>query len=271
MNAVIPPETDAKLDEAWRPVLDGTSPVLRRFYHIFRHIPAAPRCKFCAAPFAGPGAVLMRTIGRDRWHKNPNFCRFCFGNLEARHGGAEIELSLLFADVRGSTGLAEKMSPREFKRLMDDFYRAASELLIDRDAIVDKFVGDEVVALFIPALARREHARRAIESAVELVRRMGEHSPPIPVGAGVHTGTAFVGSVGDGPRTDFTALGDAVNVTARLASAAAGGEVLVTAPAAVSGGLDTAGSERRQLELRGRSEPVDVVVLGGLPAAGSLR
>ncbi len=257
------PYGDETIDEAWRPVLDGTAPVLRRFYRIFRHIPAAPRCKFCAAPFGGVGAPLMRAIGRDRWHKNPKFCRFCFGNLEARHGGAEIELSLLFADVRGSTSLAEKMRPTEFKRLMDDFYRTASALLIDRDAIVDKFVGDEVMAIFIPALAQQHHARRAIDSASELVRKMRGRHPPVPVGAGVHTGTAFVGSVGDGPRTDFTALGDAVNVAARLASSAAAGEVLITTAAAAAGGLDTDRAERRHLALRGRSEPVEVLVLRG--------
>jgi adenylate cyclase len=82
----------------------------------------------------------------------------------------------------------------------------------------------------------------------------------VPVGVGVHTGVAFVGSVGDKGVSDFTALGDAVNTAARLASAANDGEVLVTSTAANAGGI-AGTSERRRLELRGRTEPVDVVVL----------
>ena len=83
----------------------------------------------------------------------------------------------------------------------------------------------------------------------------------ISIGIGVNTGVAFVGSVGQGPDTELTAMGDAVNVTARLASAAGHGEVLVTLDAAQAGGLALAGLEQRQLELKGKSVRTSVVVL----------
>jgi adenylate cyclase len=117
------------------------------------------------------------------------------------------------------------------------------------------------------------HATRAIEAARRLLAETGHGTasgPWAPIGVGVHTGLAFVGSVGEGGVTDFTALGDSVNTAARLASAAAAGEVLVSRAAALAAGLPDEGFEQRHLELRGRAEPVDVVVLGasGVRSAG---
>jgi adenylate cyclase len=175
-------------------------------------------------------------------------------------GGAEVECSLLFADVRGSTTMAEGMRAGEFKRLMSRFFVAATDVLVTHDAIVDKYVGDEVIGIFVPGLAGPDHARQAIDAGRELLRVAGEKLD-LPIGAGVHTGVAYVGTVGDGPMVDFTAMGDAVNVTARLASAALPHELLVSASAASAAGLESTGLEHRSLELKGKAEPVDVVVL----------
>jgi adenylate cyclase len=218
----------------------------------------------CAAPFAGPGSVVMRMMGRARWAKNPKYCAGCFGMLRANHGGAEVECSLLFADVRGSTTLAEHMSPREFTRLMGRFYDTSSEVLINHDAFVDKFVGDEIIGIFVPAMAGASHANRAIEAAQVLLTRTGHadgNGPWVPVGVGVNTGNAYVGSIGQGSDTELTAMGDVVNTTARLSSVAAAGEVLVTVSAAASAGLALEGLERRSLSLKGKAEATDVVVL----------
>jgi adenylate cyclase len=228
----------------------------------FRMLPSSPRCKMCAAPFAGPSAPFMRMIDRGRWDKNPSICGLCFKQLQRARGGAEIELSLLFADVRGSTGLAERMGPGAFQNLLSRFYREATRSLVARDGIIDKFVGDEVVALFLPVLAGHDHAAHAIDAARDLLLATGhgsDRTPWIPVGAGVHTGLAYVGVVGD-TVTDFTALGDSVNVTARLASAAGPGEILVSSTSATAAGLDDR-LELRNLTLRGRTEPLDVRVL----------
>ena len=145
---------------------------------------------------------------------------------------------------------------------LDRFYHQATDVLLAREAVIDKFVGDEVVALFIPALAGADHARHAVEAARDLLRVTGHHDaggPWLPLGVGVHSGTAYVGVVGDAV-TDFTALGDTVNVTARLASVAAAGEILVSAETARRAELDDT-SETRTLDLRGRSQSLDVRVL----------
>jgi adenylate cyclase len=243
-------------------MLEGTTGDFGSGRNILRHIPSSPRCKLCAAPFTGPGAPVMRMLDRGPWDKNPSICGFCFKQLERGHGGAEIDLSLLFADIRGSTGLAESMGAAAFHRLMGRFYQEMTRVLVAHDAVVDKFVGDEVVALFIPALTGPGHAARAIEAAQEMLKVTGHRDasgPWAPLGIGIHTGPAYVGTVGD-TVTDFTALGDTVNVTARLASAAAGGEILVSVDASTLAGLD-GDFETRTLTLRGRQQPLDVRVL----------
>jgi adenylate cyclase len=207
----------------------------------------------------------MRFAGRGRWAKNPKYCTGCFGMLSSNHGGAEIECSLLFADVRGSTTLAETMSPRDFNRLMGRFYDTATEVLVDHDGIVDKFVGDEIIGIFVPSMASRDHPARAVDAARTLLAETGVGSPAgpwVPIGIGVNTGVAYVGSIGDASDTEMTAMGDIVNVTARLASVAGAGEILVTTAAAAAAGLpgDLPG---RSLQLKGKSQDTEVVVITG--------
>jgi adenylate cyclase len=205
----------------------------------------------------------MRLIGKTPWPKNPKFCGSCLSGLKKHRGGAEIECTLLFADVRGSTGLAEQMRPADFRALMDGFYDTATDVLIAHDAFVDKFVGDEVIGMFIPMLTGDAHAARAVEAVRDLLGAIAarDSQAPLAIGAGVHTGVSFVGTVGQGDDLQFTALGDSVNTTARLASAAGGGEALISLAAARASGLDTSGLERRELDLKGKSEIVSVFVL----------
>lgn len=251
-------------EDYWQIVLLGKHPGLRRGRHVFGLLPSSPRCTLCNAPFAGIGAWLMRPLGKHPSAKNPRLCADCLTKTPI--GGAEIELSLLFADVRGSTGLAERASPSEFMQLMNRFYTVATDVLVPADALIDKFVGDEVIGLFVPGFAGDGHAGRAIRAAQQILRDTGHASPEgpwLPVGIGVHTGVAFVGAVGsEGSVTDITALGDAVNSTARLASTAAAGEILVSEASATAAGLAPDGLEQRDMELKGRDEPMRVRVLG---------
>jgi adenylate cyclase len=184
--------------------------------------------------------------------------------------GAEVEISMLFADVRGSSKLARQMPTWDFTRLMNRFYNVSKEVLIEADAIIEKFVGDEVVALFVPLMTGPYHARRAVEAAKALLRATGHadgEQPWVPLGAGVHTGVAFVGVVGMKGSSDFTALGDPVNIAAHLASQAAAGEILVTDATARAAEMMHAGLERRFVSLKGH--PVDALVLRvGQPAEG---
>jgi adenylate cyclase len=235
----------------------------RRLRRFWRMLPSAPRCKWCTSPFGPPIGPVLRLIGKGRWPGNPAYCSGCFRYLYTHREGAEVECTLFFADVRGSTGLAESMSANEYRGLMDRFYVTAADILVRREAVVDKFVGDEVVAIFVPSLAGGDHARQAIEAGLDLLRATGHarERPWIPVGIGVNTGIAYVGAVGTAEHVEFTALGDAVNVTARLASAAGEGELLVTESAAQSARYPDDGLDRRVLELRGKSVGTDVVVI----------
>jgi adenylate cyclase len=156
------------------------------------------------------------------------------------------------------------MSPKEFTRLMGRFFDTATAVLVRHDGYVDKFVGDEIIGIFVPAMATESHAAHAIDAAFELLQETGHTSaggPWVPVGVGVNTGIAYVGSVGEGPDSDLTAMGDSVNTTARLATAAAQGEILVTTAAAGSAGISIVGLESRSLSLKGKAEPTDVLVL----------
>jgi adenylate cyclase len=228
----------------------------------------------CAAPFGGPAGILMRWRGRAPWPHNPDYCSACFQLLDRYHGGAEIESSFLFADIRGSTTLAEGMSPTAFRTLLDRFYDVAVRVLVAHDGIVDKFVGDEVVGIFIPAVAHDEHPAQAIAAARALLDATGHGDPGgpwLPIGVGVGTGTAFVGSVGATHTAAMTALGDIVNVTARLASAAGPGEILVNDRAAQRAGLETGSLEQRRLQLKGKTQPTIVHVLhAGLGSAADV-
>jgi adenylate cyclase len=252
-------------DDVWRRVLAGTQWQMRMGRRLMRRLPTDPRCKLCAAPFRGPGGLLMRLIGKGPWPRNPKYCNQCFKQLTEHHGGAEIGCSLMFADVRGSTTMAQDMRPSEVHDLMDRFFDTAAHVLVEHDAIVDRFVGDQAIGIFVPALTGPDHASRAVQAARALVAATATegHTTWVPIGVGVSTGVAFVGSVGTGSHVDFTALGDTVNIAARLASAAEPGEVLVTLDAATAAQLDPAGLERRDLELKGRRAVASVLVLAG--------
>ena len=247
----------------WRDYLTRGSSAEHYGRQLFKRIPSDPRCRLCGAPFAGVGAPVMRLIGKQPSNSNPHMCNACFVNLQRHHGGAEIDGSLLFADIRGSTTLAESMSPGAFHDLLDRFYTTAIKVVFDHDGAIDKFVGDELVAIFFPLLSGERHAEHAVEAALALLRATGHADPDgpwLPVGAGVNSGRVWFGAVGDGEHTELTALGDRVNVTARLASAAQAGEVLVTRQAASAAGLDPT-LERRSLELKGKAEATEVVRL----------
>ncbi len=240
------------------------STLMRR---VFSRLPHGPNCKICAAPFGGPGGAVLRHVGFGRYAGNPAICNFCIKDLQ-RMGvqGAEVPVSLLFADIRGSTGIGERMSPTDFRSFLDRFYRIAAETVLANDGIVDKFVGDEVIGLFFGGVSGVQHAAAAVAAGRDLLSRAGRRDAttagPIPVGAAVHTGMAYLGSTAsDDVVNDFTALGDVVNTTARLASAAVSGELLVSADAAVAAAIEITGLDRRVVDVRGRVEAVEVVSL----------
>jgi len=258
---------DESANEIWRKSLLGGEPQLGRVHHLFGLLPSNPRCKICNAPFQGFGRPIMHLIGKRQSNKNPHFCSACESFASTFQGGAEIELTMLFVDVRGSTSLAERMNPTEFSSLMNRFYKETINVLVHFDAFIDKLVGDEVTALFFPGFAGQDHARSAVEAGKKLLDVMGYGQADgawVPIGVGIHTGVAWVGAISgaNGDFKDFTALGDNVNITARLASKAGAGEVLVSEDTCHAARINFKDLEKRELELKGKSNLVSVRVLG---------
>jgi adenylate cyclase len=256
------PDSDRN-EEFWREYLSNPDSFQAAGRRFLSRLPTDPRCRLCAAPFASAGGVAMRLIGRRQSLANPNYCNACETKLIKHHGGAEIEGSMLFADIRGSTALAEKMTPTEYRSVLNRFYTTASSAVFAHDGMVDKFAGDELVAMFPPMLSAQRHAQRAVETAQDLLRATGHADPEgpwVPLGAGVHTGRAWFGAVGEGGHVELTVVGDPMNVTARLVAQAEAGEILVSAEAAAKAGLDPT-LPRRALQLKGKQDPVEVISL----------
>ena len=248
-------------------MLLGVSQDIARMRRIFRHIPTDPRCKLCQSPYAGLGGFIVQKFGFGRYPRNPQLCNNCFRSAQKNPGGAELEISALFADIRGSTGMAESMSAAAYSSAVDDYVRAASHAIRQPGGIVDKLLGDGVMALFVPGFVGGDHAGTAIEAARAILRDV-----TVPVGIGVHTGLAWVGFVGGVDDVmDFTALGDAVNVASRLSSDAGAGEILMSEATTTAANLDTSTLEHRRLELRGRTEPLDAWAERVAPAGEAVR
>lgn len=235
----------------------------KRLRRLYRILPREPRCKFCNAPFRGVGGAAMRIIfGKRQSNLNPRFCNICDEAARRFPGGAEVEMSILFADVRGSTALSESMSPTEFSQLINRFYTRATKIITDADGLVEKLAGDSVAAFWGAGFAGPDYVRLTVEVAQKISRTMERLK--IPVGIAVHYGVAYFGSMGsEGGLTEISAIGDEVNMGARLCSQAAAGEIIVSEQALKAAGLDGSDLEARRLELKGIRDLVHVRVMHG--------
>lgn len=228
-----------------------------------RRIPAPPRCKLCQAPFSGPYAPFLRVLGFRRWALNQQICRFCIRDLEKHSGGAEIAVSLVYVDIRGSTEIAEQMNPRQFS---DGLRRYLAVVGGDVDAehgVIDHMAGDGVMAMWIPAFVGPQHPQSALRAALDVARHVSgavDDGFGFPAGAGVHTGIAYVGVVGEPGSRDFTVLGDTANTVARLSAAADAGEVVMSQAVVDDVGLDSTTLEHRLLDLKGKADSFDAWV-----------
>jgi adenylate cyclase len=263
--AGLPPDetrASAAATERWRKILSEGHGRIRFAHRLFRYLPSPPRCKVCHNPFGGVGGKLVGMLGFARSRKNPNLCAMCCDRLPP--GGAELDIAVLFADVRGSTTMGELLGPGAYAARLNRFYNVATEVLVRYDAIIDKLIGDEVMALFIPGICGPTYHQIAAQALLDLLRAVGYDRTDrawMPIGAAVNSGIAYVGNVGGNNVMDFTALGDPVNTAARLASVAAAGEGLLSETVYASVKREFPNLERRTLSLRGKEAPVNVRVL----------
>jgi adenylate cyclase len=249
-------------DAMWQQVLTDPKHGPRVIRRVFRSLPSAPRCKMCYAPYAGIGGAAARLFGFRRSRKNPAICDACVEKMPP--GGAEIDVTVLFADVRGSTALGEQLGARAFAALLNQFYKIATGVLVAHDATIDKMIGDEVMALFIPGFTGPEYRQRSVEAGVALLRAVGygtKAEPLLPLGVAVHAGPAYVGNVGGEDLIDFTALGDTVNTAARLQAQAGPGELLISEAVYPSVADRYPDLAAQSLTLRGKDDQLAVRVL----------
>jgi class 3 adenylate cyclase len=256
--------------ETWRRVLTGEDPGLPRLRRLWRHVPSSPRCKLCAAPFRGPGRVLTRALMHGSSTSNPLLCNACFGQIGKMPGGAEVEISVLFADIRGSTGIAERTSAGEFRRLVQQFYLRAAKAIHEHDGIVDKFLGDGIMALFGISAAKGAGSRHALLAAQDMFAALDrlnrEFDATLPgalrMGVGVHMGPAVLGRVGGERSASLTALGDTVNTASRIEGMNKDFDsMLVVSDVTMrASGLVLDGAEIHKVAVRGREEMLTVHV-----------
>ena len=233
---------------------------------LYRRLPAEPRCQICYYPFAGFGGKVIRRLFEIEPSKlNPHLCNQCEEFAKRYSGGTEIELSIVFADIRGSTKLAQQMNATSFSQLIQRFYNAATQAFYKSGALVEKLIGDAVTGFYTPGFSGPNHARIAVETAREILIATGHGSasgPWVPVGTGVHTGMAFVGAIqSDSGANDIVVLGDTANTGARLASIAKAGEVVISQATASAAGLAASAMDLRQVELKGLNQTMEVRVL----------
>ena len=187
-------------------------------------------------------------------------------------GGTKQEVTALFSDIRGFTGIAERLPPAEVVSLLNEYFTGMAEIIFRHDGTLDKYVGDEIMAVFGSPVRTPDHSSRAVTVALEMQREvklmagqwLKENRPAFQIGIGIASGTAIAGYVGSPKRMEFTAIGDIVNVGRRLCASAQPGQILVSEN--VAQGL----SEQFLLKplgpmvLKGRENPVSVYELLGL-------
>lgn len=230
----------------------------RLIERIWKALPATTRCFMCGAPFSRPGNVVAGPLGYRPSKMNPNLCSTCFEGSPP--GGATGTMGVLFADLRGFTTMSADMAPREVSALLARFYKAAHRSLFP-EAIIDKLIGDEVMALYLPWLVDSIHGpgstpKVMLDHAQSLLAAMGYGSSDGPiahVGIGLDYGEAYFGNVGDTELHDLTAVGDVVNTAARLQGHAASGEIILSARVAVH--LESVPGSPVALSLKGKTEP----------------
>ncbi len=181
-----------------------------------------------------------------------------------RLGGAKQEVTVLFADLRGFTALAEQTPPEELIDVLNGYLNVAAKSVLAFEGMLDKFMGDAVMALFNVPSEQEDHARRAVGAAWEIQQRLAEYHCQLPealrlaFSVGVHTGEAVVGNIGSAELLNYTAVGDTVNLAKRLQEHAGAGEILVSEQTArlVAGAVET--EQLGTLPFRGRRENVAV-------------
>jgi adenylate cyclase len=223
----------------------------------------APECVICGTALAGPLAAMFRLVGISRSARNPNLCNRCNTHVEE---GRVVELTVLFADLSGFTAMTRQLGPERTHQVVDAFLKSATYALVRHGAFIDKYVGDAVMAFFNAPIRYEDHAARAVAAALEIEAEMPALSQRFGIdlraAIGVASGWAHVGRLGSGDGKDYTAIGDVVNLAARLEGQAHGGEVVVDEPVYRQVATQYPDLRPEQVDLKGFGEPVEAYRFG---------
>jgi len=183
-----------------------------------------------------------------------------------RLGGANQTITVLFADIRGFTTLSEKENPENVVALLNQYFSAMTEIIFEHGGTLDKYIGDGMMALFGAPTATENDARNAVEAAVVMQRTLKDMKEElaekgfanVEIGIGLHTGVATIGYIGSERRSEYTAIGDTVNLAARLESNTKGGQILISDATALASGSDHPMIKHKPLTVKNRKEPVEL-------------
>lgn len=211
---------------------------------------------------------------REREHLRDLFGRHVGQEVAAAAASGEVELggetrvaSVLFVDLVGSTGFAAERSPAEVVAMLNRFFAVVVDEVDRHHGLVNKFIGDAVLAVFGAPVEVADHAAQALAAARAMAARLAEEVPEVGAGIGVATGEVVAGNVGHRSRFEYTVIGDAVNSAARLTDLAkeTDGCVLVARASVDAAGDEEAAhwTSSESVVLRGRSSPTEVAVLAG--------
>jgi adenylate cyclase len=196
----------------------------------------------------------------------PEVADMVAANPQIRLGGVNQKVSIMFADIRGFTHFSERTEPERVVEVLNEYFTRVTDVILDHGGMIDKYIGDAVMAVFGVPIAKENDAAKAVQSALQIQLLMAEINrdasargwPELAVGIGINTGTATAGNIGSPRRLDYTVVGDAVNIASRLMDDAAGGQVLISQPTADELGPEFKLRKLRARRVRGRSEPVQV-------------
>jgi adenylate cyclase len=194
---------------------------------------------------------------------------------EVRLGGTNAKASILFADIRGFTTLSETLPPEKIVEILNEYFTRVTDVIFEHGGTLDKYLGDGLMALFGVPVSKGNDARNAVRAALgiqQLIQELNQEGtqrgwPDLRVGIGVNTGVVTAGNIGSPKRIDYTVIGDAVNVSSRLCSNAAPGQVLISESTAADVGTEFQLKQLQPLQVKGKSHPLNVFSVAGLSTA----
>ncbi|AVL51725.1 adenylate/guanylate cyclase domain-containing protein [Roseobacter denitrificans] len=254
-------------EEVWKLVLIEGHPLLLSKKKRFGFLPRDPRCKLCTAPFKGIGGwLLSRFQGIRQSKRNPLFCNACDEFLRAYPGGTDTPMTMMFVDIRNSTGLSAQMSSKAFMELVSELRNLALDAMAKTDGSVLEFIGDGVIAVWPPGIAGADHAKKGVAAARRLqekVKRIAPQGIDLPIGIGVHTGEAYLGTIAAASNDiqDISAFGYDVNLVARISTAARAGQALISQATCDAAGLEYDTGKLLQPDLKGIDKPAFLLPL----------